>query len=322
MPTTVTAGVDIGGTKVEIALVDAGGRIVASTRTPSGNGMDPASWVSSVKAALDDLCRQTPDARLKAMGVGFAGQIDARTGVVLGSPNVGWSDVPLLDMLRASLGLPVTLVNDVQAATWAEWKIGAGQGLSHLMGVFVGTGIGGGLVLDGKLYRGAGGSAGELGHTVLDKNGPFCKCGRQGCLEAHAGGWAIAVRAQEAVGQDRKAGRALLARVRGDSWAITAATVSEAAHSGDAFAQTLVRRIGEDLGAGIASAVNAFNPEMVILGGGVIEGMPELVDIVGEVVAARSLSAAASSLRIERARLGNLAGVIGAALMAQPLALA
>jgi glucokinase len=316
MPIPAAIGIDAGGTKVEAALVGANGCLMASVRFASRYGAEPREWLAQVTKAVSELLQQAPKARLRGVGVGFAGQIDPATGTVLGSPNLGWRDVPLKAMLQAALSTSVTVVNDVQAATWAEWKMGAGQGLSHLVCIFVGTGIGGGLVLDGRLYTGAAGSAGEIGHTVVDKDGPPCKCGGRGCLEALAGGWTIARRAQEAVRQSPGPGRRLLALTQGDPSMITAATLSEAAHRGDAFAQGLVRQIGEDLGMGVASAVNAFNPELVVLGGGVIEGMPELVEMVQAVVARQGLRSATASLTVTKGKLGNQAGVVGAALLA------
>ena len=319
MAVPAAIGVDVGGTKVETALVDAGGRILRSVRADSRYGMDPREWVAQIKTTADALRRQTPDAAVKGIGVGFAGQIDRKTGVVVGSPNVGWRDVPLKAMLEEAMGMRVLLTNDVQAATWAEWKVGAGQGTTHLLCIFVGTGIGGGLVLGGRPYSGAVGSAGELGRTVLDRNGRLCKCGGRGCLEAYAGGWAIATRAQEILWAYPEHGRAMVALAGGDIAAVTAATVSAAAHSGDQLAQELVRQVGEDLGMGVASAVNAFNPEMVVLGGGVVEGLPELGVMVREVVTRQALRSATASLGIIRARLGNQSGVVGAALLALEL---
>ncbi|MBI4202515.1 MAG: ROK family protein, partial [Chloroflexi bacterium] len=204
----------------------------------------------------------------------------------------------------------------VQAATWGEWRLGAGEGFSDLVCLFVGTGIGGGLILDGKLYRGASGSAGELGHMVLYPGGRACMCGRRGCLEAYAGGWAIAARAREAVHGDKTAGRHLLTLAGGDAAAVTAALVSEAAHGGDALTKTLVRQVGDDLGLGVASVVNAFNPQRLVLGGGVIEGLPELAPVVREVVSRQALAPAAARVEVVKAGLGMYGGVIGAALIA------
>ena len=316
MTTKVALGIDVGGTKVQMALVDASGNVLSALRADSRYGMDPGEWIALAVAGADQLQRQSPGVELTGIGVGFAGQIDRSSGTVLGSPNVGWRDFPLRAMLAQAFGLPALVTNDVQAATWGEWRKGAGQGTRNLLCVFVGTGIGGGLVLDGAPYAGATGSAGEFGHTVLDRNGPPCKCGGKGCLEAFAGGWAIAARAHAAIRAYPEHGKPLLALAQGRLDDVTAATVAHAAHAGDGLALDLVRQVGEDLGMGVASAVNAFNPEKVILGGGVVEGLPELVETVRGVVARQALPSATRSLRIEKAMLGGYAGTVGAALLA------
>ncbi|MDP6078276.1 MAG: ROK family protein [Acidimicrobiales bacterium] len=315
----LTVGVDIGGTKIETALVDEQGRIVASRRTDSGFGLDVDGWVAGLGRSVAELQGSAVGSEIGAIGLGFAGQIDAENGVVRESPNVGWSNVPIREKLEAALNIPAIVANDVQAATFGEWKRGAGRGIPHMVCMFVGTGIGGGLVLDGRLYRGATGNAGELGHIIIDINGPPCHCGTHGCLEAHAGGWAIALRAQEAVARDPVADGALTAVARRLHGTITAATVSEAAHQGDPLALRLVDEIGEFLVAGATSVVNAFNPRMVVLGGGVVEGLPELVGTVETGVRRQALDAATASLDIVKAELGGFAGVVGAALLAREL---
>ncbi|MBI4340515.1 MAG: ROK family protein, partial [Chloroflexi bacterium] len=244
----VTIGMDVGGTKWETALVDGQGRILASVRTASRYGMRVEELVEGARASVAKLKAQVEGIELVGVGVGFAGQIDPETGTVIGSPNVGWQNVPLKEALEFAFNLPVVVVNDVQAATWVEWKLGSGRGATHLACIFVGTGIGGGLILDGKLYRGSAGSAGEIGHTILNAQGTLCRCGAQGCLEAYAGGWAIALRAQEAVQRDTEGGRLMLALAGGDLRQVTAATVSQAAHTGDPLAARLVQEVGADLG--------------------------------------------------------------------------
>ena len=314
----LTVGVDIGGTKIETALVDDQGRIVASSRRPSGMGLDPAAAVVDTVACVRELQADALGRRIIALGLGMAGQIDPETGTVRDSPNLpGWSNVPIRDELARALDLPTFVLNDVQAATWGEWQRGAGQGISDLVCLFVGTGIGGGIVSGGRLLSGSTGSAGELGHTVLDYRGPPCRCGNIGCLEAHAGGWAIGLRAQQAVAAEPAAGKPLLALVQADPEALTSAIVSEAAHQADPLAQRLVAETGEALGAGVASVVNAFNPRMVILGGGVIEGLPELMEMVKGSVQWRALPSARASLDIVKAQLGSYAVTIGAATLAR-----
>ena len=309
-------GVDIGGTKVEAALVDSRGRIAASSRRPAGVQATPEQVVADLAAWVKEVQVGAPGNRIVGMGLGVAGQVDQATGTVRQSPNLrGWSNVPIREMLERAIRIPTFVMNDVQAATWGEWKLGAGVGVSDMVCLFVGTGVGGGVVSGGRMLSGTSGSAGELGHTVLDYRGPTCRCGNSGCLEAHVGGWAIALRAQQAVVADPGAGSAMLAIAEGVTEAITAETVAGAAHRGNTLAQRLVAEVGEALGAGVASAVNAFNPTVVVLGGGVVEGIPELVDMAREGVRRRALPSARDSVNVVKARLGHHAGVVGAALL-------
>ncbi len=315
----LTVGVDIGGTKVEATLVDSEGRVIASCRRDSGAHLEVAEIVRELARCVEELKEQASGRVIGAAGMGVAGQIDPDTGVVLDSPNLRWQKVPIRELVQESLGVPVTVTNDVRAATWGEWICGAGRDVSDLLCVFVGTGIGGGVIIGGRLLTGSTGVAGEVGHTVIDLHGPPCRCGNQGCLEAHAGGWAIGLRAQQAVEADPEAGSALMALAQGDSSAITAAMVAEAAHVNDPLALRLVAETGEALGAGVASLVNLFNPRLVILGGGVIEGLPELISTVAESVQTRSLLSHRSAVEIVGAKLGRYSGTVGAALMAREL---
>ena len=317
MDSAFTVGVDLGGTKVATALVDAEGNIVATGRGSTGPQADPSAVIAEIVTSIRKASATVASDHISAVGVGAAGQIDPATGTIRSSPNLGWENVPLRAELEQALEMPVLVANDVQAAAWGEWRHGAGQNITDIVCLFVGTGIGGGVIAAGHLLVGCGGSAGELGHTIIDRNGPTCRCGNHGCLEALAGGWAIALRAKEAVAADPGAGASLVALARGKSENLTAALVAEAAHQSDPLAQRLVAESGEALAVGVASIVNAFNPCVVILGGGVIEGLPELVQTVKEGVPQRALAAAAEQVSIVKAALGGHAGVIGAAAMAR-----
>ncbi len=313
----LTVGVDLGGTKVEVAWVDRDGRIIGATRRPTGRERGPEGILADLIACLTEDCFSSTDHPMAGVGVGVAGQVDPATGVVSHAPNLAWNDFPLRARLKDALRMPISVVNDVQAATYGEWKHGAGRDVENLVCLFVGTGIGGGVVSSGRLLQGCGGSAGELGHITIERHGPRCSCGNRGCLEAFAAGWAIARRAQEAVAADRRAGETLLRLAGGDSNRLTAGTVAKAVHQGDPLASQLLRETGEALGVGIASVANAFNPCLVILGGGVVEGLPELVDIAQQETRSRALDAALRSLRIVRPSLGRHAGTIGAAVWAR-----
>jgi len=211
--------------------------------------------------------------------------------------------------------MPVVAINDVRAATWGEWRYGSGRGVDDLVVLFVGTGIGGGVISGGNLIVGCSNTGGELGHITIVLDGRNCRCRNMGCLEAYAGGWAIAERAQEAVRADPKAG-AFLVFLAGSIEKITAATVSQAYRQGDHLARKLVRETAQYLAAGVVGIVNAFNPCLLALGGGVIDGLPELVHIVKKVTRRRALESAVEKLKVVKVSLGDDAGVIGAAALA------
>lgn len=318
MGSTTTAhdlalGIDIGGTKVEIALVDGRGTLLDACRLRTlperGASVVVAEIAAAARSAFGDALGGAV-----AAGVSVAGQIGA-DGMVLGAPNLGWAGAPVGAELSAALGLPVVVANDVRAAAWAEWRHGAGRGCDDVLVLFLGTGIGGGAVVDGRMLDGMGGIAGEFGHMTLVAGGRRCHCRNVGCLEAYAGGWAIAERAREAVRADEEAGAALLRLAGGDPTEITGETVGAARTAGDPLAVRLVEETGAYLGAGLVSLVNAFNPARIILGGGIVDGFAELVPLAAAVVRERALAAAAG-VELVPAVLGNHAPVVGAAALA------
>jgi glucokinase len=307
-------GIDIGGTKVQIALVDAAGAVLGERRIPSA----PEKGVRGVVAEIAAAARAEFGVAFGgACGVGMsvAGQVDA-AGVVVGAPNLGWTRAPLGAELAAAFGLPVHVANDVRAATLAEWRFGAGRGFDDVVVLFLGTGIGGGIVSGGRLLEGAGGFAGEFGHATVVADGRPCHCRNRGCIEAYAGGWAIAERAREAALADAAAGAVLLALAGGDADAIAAETVAAARDRGDALAVRLVAETGHYLGAALVGLVNGLNPARVVLGGGVLEGFPELVTLAAAEVLAHALPAAAAGVAVVPATLGTYAPVVGAAALA------
>jgi glucokinase len=309
-------GVDLGATKTEVGLVDnRNGKVchreIIKTRAKDG----PAAVIDDIANAVGVL-KAKEGARPFALGVGMAGQIEKSTGSVLFAPNLGWREVPLQGELSRILSLPVSVINDVRAAARGEWLYGAGRGCDDLLCLFVGTGIGGGIVSGGRLLEGASNTAGEVGHIILDMNGPFCSCGNRGCFEALAGGGAIARRTREALETDRAARLTLLNLAGGSVENITAKIVLQAAREGFPLAQKIVMGITEALIAGVAGLVNAFNPKRVILGGGMIEGIPGIVTLLDREVHQRALKAAAEPLDIVETVLHGDAGVIGAASFA------
>lgn len=313
-------GVDLGGTKILAALVDPDGRTVKTARaeTDVDGGFDA---VADQIADAVRTCRDAADGPVEAVGVGVAGQVIAGSGVVARAPNLFWEDAPLKARLEDALELPVTVLNDVRAAAWGEWQHGAGGGARDMAVLFLGTGLGGGIVAGGRMLTGCTNTAGEVGHIPVVAGGRECRCGNRGCLEAYVGGWAIAERAREAVTGDPDGGTPLVERA-GSVDAITAETVHEARADGDPLAARLVEETADYLAAGMVGVVNAFNPCRLVLGGGIVEHVPLYVDRTRVAVMDRALEAGVRELEVVAAALGAEAGVLGAASCARSLAAA
>lgn len=251
------------------------------------------------------------------LGVGFGipSLIDHARGIAVSTVHLPIRDVPFRDLMAERLGLPVWVDNDANVAMLAEHRFGAARGAEHALLLTLGTGIGGAIVVDGRLVRGALGSAGELGHMVVDFDGPWCQgnCPNRGCLEALASGTALGCDALAAAHAhpDGALGHALQ-----EGRSITGALVTELAHDGDPGAMGVLRRVGEYLGVGITSLVNIFNPSIVVVGGGVIAAGELLLAPAREVVAARALSPSRETVRIVPARFGTESGMLGAAVLA------
>jgi glucokinase len=263
------------------------------------------------RAVMDETRKTVPGAEFVGVGAGAPGPLDTRRGVVLLTPNLGWVNLPLRQLLQDALGAPARIDNDANCAVLGEWWMGAARGAKHVIGITIGTGIGGGIIVDGRLYHGASDCAGEIGHTTVEVNGRRCKCGNYGCLEAYASGPAIARRAVEAIeaGQSSK----LPGYVNGELEKITAQTVYQAAHDGDELAEEVVGDTAKFLGAGIANMINIFNPEIVVVFGGVTYAGERLFGPLRREVAKRAFKPAVAVCRIVPAELTGTAGVYGAA---------
>lgn len=304
-------GIDIGGTNIVAGTVSEDGSellgLVSQPTFPE-QGAD-AVLARIVKLARDSMKVAGKD--IAGLGIGSPGPLDTKRGVVLLTPNLGWTNFPLRDRLQAALGLPATLDNDANCAVFGEWWRGAARGASHVVGFTVGTGIGGGIVLDGAIYHGASDIAGELGHMSIDSTGRRCKCGNYGCLEAYASGPNIAARAVEGV--EAGADTSLPSYVGGDLSKITAQVVYEAAHDGDEYALEVVRDTAKFLGAGVANVLNIFNPEVVVICGGVTLAGDRLFVPLRSEVKRRAFKPAVDVCRIVPGELTGTAGVYGAA---------
>jgi glucokinase len=306
-------GVDLGGTKLLTALVTDRGTVLARERvaTPQDG---PPSVVAAIAETVSAVLRATgatPD-QCRGIAVGAPGPLDPRTGVVYEPPNLpGWRNVPLADMLRSRLGMPAHVENDANAAALGEWWMGAGRGVRDLVYMVVGTGIGGGIISGDTLWQGVSGTAGEIGHTTIDVNGPRCGCGRPGHLEAMASGPAIARMAREAMAAGRTS--VLRSLAGGDPARVTAATVAQAAAQGDAVAAEVFERAGFYIGVGVANLLNLLNPARVIIGGGVSRAGELLFAPVRRTVRALAFERPAADAEVVPAQLGDDVGAIGAA---------
>jgi glucokinase len=310
-------GVDLGGTNIVAGAMPVdGSREYAMRSEPTRPELGADQVVDRIAQMITDViavtAAETGAARGDFIGVGIGspGPLDRQRGIVIVTPNLGWRDFPLRDEVSRRVDLPATLDNDANCATVGEWWCGAAKGGRNVVGLTIGTGIGGGLILDGTLYHGASDVAGEVGHTTIDSTGRRCKCGNYGCLEAYASGPAIAERAREALaGNEASLLRDL---VGGDLTHITARTVYEAATRGDVVAREVVRDTARFLGTGVANLLNIFNPDVVVLAGGVTDAGDALFEPLRAEVRRRAFRPAVDACRIVPGALGGSAGVVGA----------
>jgi glucokinase len=309
-------GVDIGGTNLVVGSVAEDGRSLLALGSEPTHAEAGASdvldrLIALARRTMEQTRREQPKAEIVGVGVGAPGPLDTKTGVVRLTPNLGWVNLPLRQIIHDRLGLPAALDNDANCAVLGEWWVGAAQGARHAIGITIGTGIGGGLILDGRLYHGASDVAGEIGHTTIDTEGRRCKCGNYGCLEAYASGPNIAMRAIESI--EAGAESRLPEHVDGDLSQITAQTVYEAAQAGDELALEVVNDTAKFLGAGLANLLNVFNPEVVVICGGVTLAGDHLFIPLRREVARRAFKPAVNACRIVPGALAGTAGVYGAA---------
>ncbi|MBE0594568.1 MAG: ROK family protein, partial [Gemmatimonadales bacterium] len=295
-------GVDIGGTNIVVGTVpEDGSRVLGIRKERTLVREGPDAVVAQIARMVRDSLTLTGTALgaealdVAGVGIGAPGPLDTRNGIVLLTPNLGWRDFPLRDRVRDAVGLPAALDNDANCAIFGEWWRGAAAGADIVVGLTIGTGIGGGIVLDGEIFHGASDIAGEIGHMTIDSTGRRCKCGNYGCLEAYASGTAIAERAVE--GMESGALSRLATYVDGDLSAITAQIVYDAAHDGDDYALEVIHDTARFLGAGVANLINIFNPEIVVICGGVTAAGERLFKPLAAEVARRAFRPAVARCR-------------------------
>lgn len=306
-------GVDLGGTKVIAGILDEELRVHQRVQRPAPSG-DQSQVLEAVFAAVEEV-RCAAKLEVLAVGFGIPCLIDQDSGKAVMAVNLPLEDIDFKAVMSERLGLPVFVDNDANVAALAEHRAGAARGTRHAAMLTIGTGIGGGLILSGELYRGAHGAAAELGHMVIDQNGPPCQgnCPNHGCLESLASGTALTREAHKWADEhpDSGLGRALVG-----GRAITGALVTELAHDGDQSAREVVELIGTRLGIGIVNLVNMLNLEVIVLGGGVIAAGELLLEPARRVLAERGLRPSRDQVRIVRAHFGAEAGMVGAAALA------
>jgi glucokinase len=310
--------IDLGGTKMVAVIISDDGQVVAKEYSLTLAHEGPQSVTSRMFSSVDLLLDKSNVglSQLDSIGIAAAGAIDFENGVVTSSPNLpGWCNVPLRDIVKRQYGVDVFLVNDASAAALGEHRMGAGRGVNNLIYLTVSTGIGGGIIINGGLYLGPCGCAGEIGHMTIDVDGPRCNCGNVGCLEMLASGTAVAREAMRRISYGEKS--SLTRMVGGKLEGITAERVAMAAQGGDLLASDVIYRAATYLGVGMVNLVNIFNPEMIVVGGGMSKMGDLLLEPAKEVVMKRAFQLCAQVVRIVPAQLGDDSGVLGAAIFAR-----
>lgn len=312
----MTVGIDLGGTKIAGGAVDEKGRILAETRRET-----PMRGPEAAEAAIIDIVKELAKGRkVDAVGIGAAGLIDEKRSRVLLAPNLGWSDEPLRVAVETEVGIRVVVENDANAAAWGEYRFGAGRGSHNLVCLTIGTGVGGALVLDGQLYRGAHGIAAEVGHMSIEPGGRLCGCGNRGCWEQYASGNALVREARELASDRRREAEQLLDMGDGTPEGVEGKHVSQAASEGDPVALAAFDALARWLGLGMADLTAILDPACFVLGGGVSEA--------GDLLLTPTRRAFLASLSgkdfrplpdIKLAQLGNEAGLVGAADLARQI---
>ncbi len=313
-------GVDIGGTKIIAAVFDGEGAILSRILCLTLGSEGPDRVINRIKSTIVQVIENAGLKRdqVGCIGIAAAGAIDINRGIVADSPNIPhWHNIPLRDRLLESLGGPVFLLNDANAAALAEHRLGAGRGLNNLIYITVSTGIGGGMIIDGELYQGTDGSAAEIGHMIIKIGGPVCKCGKRGCFEAMASGTAIASLAQKRLRRGEDSIMPGLAQKKAGN--VSARIVAEAARKGDALALAVIKESAGYLGIGVANLVNLMNPEMVIIGGGVSKMGEMILRPTRKSMKANAIALPAGTVRLVRSQLGVDAELTGAALYARDM---
>ena len=319
MSRRLAVGIDIGGTKVAGGVVDVNGNIIHRARRDTPHrSKSPSVVEDTIVDVVDELMQIVGSETVAAVGIGAAGFVAADRATVVFAPHLSWRHEPLRETLQKRVSVPISVDNDANAAVWAEWKFGAAQGETHVMMITLGTGIGGGILINGHLQRGRFGIAGEFGHMQVVPGGHRCECGNRGCWEQYASGNALVREARSLVSANSPIASDLLDRVEGRPSNLTGPLITEAARDGDPTARELLAEIGNWLGVGIANLAAAFDPGTFVIGGGVSAAGDLLLDSARQTFKRRLTGRGyRPEARIVAAQLGNDAGLIGAADLAR-----
>ena len=316
---TNVVGVDMGGTKILAAVVDAEGDILSTAKIPTQAKNGTSNVIDRIADSIQQAIAESDvtTESIGAVGIGAPGPLDPDTGIVIFAPNLGWRDVPLKSELETRISIPTFVDNDVNVGTLGEHTFGAGQNVQNLVGIFVGTGIGGGIILNGELFHGASKTAGEIGHIIVKADGPKCGCGTRGCLEALASRTAMTKQFQKAILKKKK--KSILTELTdGDLGLIKSGTLAKALRSKDKLTKKVFKEVTKYLGVGIGSIVNFLNPEMIVLGGGVVEALDDtFINNIRKAAKKYALPDTLKGVQIVKAQLGDNAGVLGAAALAR-----
>lgn len=310
----LTIGVDLGGTKIETVVADAEGNVYGEDLRPTLAAEGPDAVIARIADSIRAACANANVAPEQTLGVGISspGPAKPKLGIVTDAPNLpGWHNIHITKLVSDAVGLPTLLENDANAAAYGECLFGAAKGFKHVVYVTLGTGIGGGLIIDGKIYEGASGAAGEVGHLIVLPDGPVCNCGNRGCVEALSAGPAIARDAAALIAGGKAPKLADLAAGR----ILTAEIVLEAARQGDDEAREILHRAGYYLGLGLTGLLNVFDPQALILGGGLVNLGDFYLGPAVETARRGAFPQIIADVLITTAKLGNRAGALGAAAL-------
>ena len=308
-------GIDIGGTKIIGGIVERKGKVEITHRLPTGGKEGYRRVRERAIELINTILRESGVSRneIKRIGIAAAGQIDKNSGTIIFSPNLGWHNAPLKKDMEKIFDAEVVIENDVNAATFGEWKFGLKERSRNVIGVFVGTGIGGGIIIDGRIYRGFSNVGGEIGHMIVNPHGYRCNCGNSGCFEAYCGGSYIVDRVRKSIYEGYRG--KIWDLVEGNVDKLHTGHIEEAYLLGDTLCKSIWGETIEYMGAGLASLVNLFNPEIIVMGGGVINGSKQLIEDACTVMKKRAMKASLKDVRVERARHGDNAAIMGVAFI-------